>query len=138
MSKLYDRFVKGRTVGYWLALAAAVVFLVADIIFIATDSKDRTFSLLTFLFILVGVVLEIAYVVLDKRFLDFLPILSCACYGVALGKHWFLGLETLSDVWNGVVFVGGNAKAALIFGIIFAVCTLVAIVSCFMKQKKNV
>lgn len=137
LSKLYEKFVKDRTVGYWLALGAAIALLITDIIFIATDFGDRTFSLVTFLLILAGVAIEIVYVVLDMKVLDFLPVLSCVCYGVALGQHWNLGLATLSDVWNGVVFVGGNSTAALAFGIVFAVCTVAAIVSCFLKQKKE-
>lgn len=136
MLKLYERFVKDRTVGYWLALAASVIMLVADIIFIATDLGDRTFSYITFVFVLLGVAIEVVYVAFDKKYLDFLPIISCVCYGVAVGQHWKLGLATLSDLWNGVNFVGGNYNAAIAFGVIFVVCTVAAIVSCFMKQKK--
>ena len=116
-TKLYEKFVKDRTVAYWLALAAAAVMLITDIIFIATDLGDRTFSLVTFFLVLLGVIIEVVYAVLDISFLDFLP--------------------TLSDVWNGVIFVGGNPQAALAFGIIFLIGTITALVSCFMKQKKN-
>lgn len=137
LSKLYRKFVKGRTFGYWLALAVAVTMLVADFVFLATDKGDRTFSFVTFLFVLAGVAVELVYVVLDFNVLDFLPAVSCICYGVALGQHWKLGLATLSDIWNGVTFVGGNYKAVLIFGILFIVCTFLSLVSCFMKQKKN-
>lgn len=136
-TKLYEKFVKDKTVAYWLALAAAAVMLITDIIFIATDLGDRTFSLVTFFLVLLGVIIEVVYAVFDISFLDFLPILSCACYGVAVGNHWNLGLATLSDVWNGVIFVGGNPQAALAFGIIFLIGTIAALVSCFMKQKKN-
>lgn len=137
LNKLYETFVKDRTVGYWLAVASAAAFLIADVAFIATDMGDRTFSLVTFFFILGGVAVEFAYAALGKKGPDFLPVVSCALYGVALGMHWNLGLATLSDVWNGVKFVGGNATAALAFGIVFAVCTAAATVSCFMDQKKN-
>lgn len=136
-TKLYEKFVKDRTVAYWLALAAAAVMLLTDIIFIATDIGDRTFSLLTFFLVLLGVIIEVVYVALDIKLLDFLPILSCACYGIAVGNHWNLGLATLSDVWNGVVFVGGNPKAAIAFGVIFFVGMVATVVSCFMNYKKN-
>ncbi len=136
MNKLYEKFVKDRTVGYWLAMGAALAFLIADIIFIAIDFGDVTFSLVTFLFILLGIIVEVAYVVLDRKILDFLPVVSCACYGVAIGKHWKLGLESLSDLWNGVHFIGGNYYVALGFGIVFTLATAAAIASCFMKQKK--
>lgn len=138
LNKLYTKFVKDRTVGYWLAVAAAAVLFIADIIFIATDVGDRTFSVVTFVFVLLGVASEIVYIVLDKKILDFLPVLSCAFYGVSVGMHWNLGLGTLSDVWNGVTFVGGDPTAALSFGIIFTICTVAAVISCFMKQKKEI
>lgn len=137
MSNFADKFVKNKTVGFWLGFGAALALLLTDIIFIAVDVKDRTFSAVTFALILVGAAVEIAYFFLDFKYLDFMPLVSCVCFGVALGAHWNLGLETLSDVWNGVNFVGGNAQAALGFGIVFVIGTVVAIVSCFMKQRKE-
>lgn len=132
-----SKFFKQKTFGFWLAFVAAAVFLISDIIFLATDIGDRTFSFVTFIFILLGIAAQIAYAFIDHKLADPLPLLSCVFYGVAIGQHWKLGLGTLSDVWNGVVFVGGNAVAALTFGIIFTVCTVAAVAACFMKQKKN-
>lgn len=137
MRDFIEKFVKNKTVGFWLGLGASLALLITDIIFVAVDVKDRTFSFVTFALILVGAAVETAYFFFDFKFLDFMPLVSCLCFGVAVGMHWNLGLATLSDVWNGVNFVGGDPKAALGFGIVFAICTIAMIVSCFMKQRKQ-
>jgi len=46
-------------------------------------------------------------------------------------------LPTASDVVNGVNFVGGNFMMFLIFGIIFLVGTVMAIIACFTKQRSD-
>lgn len=137
MNSFMEKYVKNKTVGFWLGLGAACAMLVADILLIALDYGDITFSAITFSLIIVGAAIEIAYCFLDYKFLDFMPLLACACFGIALGAHWYLGLESLSDLWNGVNFIGGNQQAALGFGIVFAIGTVASIVSCFMNQKKN-
>ena len=48
-----------------------------------------------------------------------------------------VGLETLSDVWNDVNFVGGNPTMAITFIVLFAIRTVAAIVAAFMKEDKN-
>lgn len=133
---LVKRF-KGRGIGFYIGLASAVLMLVFSIVYIAVDSSDRTFSILTFALALVGAVIWIAYTLLDFKFLDFLPILSCACYGVAFAQHLRLGLETLSDVWNGVNFVGGNPTMAITFIVLFGIGMITALVAAFMKEDKS-
>lgn len=135
---LKERFVSGRTIGFYLALGAAVLFLISDIIFVAVDAGDRTFSYVTFALILVGAAIEIVSVFFDYKFLDFLPVVSCACYGVAFGMHLYLGLPTLSDRWNGVNFVGGNGDAVITFAILFGIGLVAALAACFMKRRRSV
>ena len=127
------RFFKNRTVGFWIGLAAAFLMLIADIIFIITDYSDRTFSMVTFILILIGVAGEGLIIVKDFKFA---PLLPSICFGVAMSIHLYLGLPTLSDVMNGVNFIGGDPNAVIVFGAIFLIGTFFAIVSCFMKQSK--
>ncbi|MCX4313585.1 MAG: hypothetical protein OSJ83_06995 [Clostridia bacterium] len=136
MNKFIEKYVKNKTVGFWLGFGASLALLITDIIFIAVDFSDRTFSAVTFALILVGAAAEIAYFFLDFGFLDFIPLVACLCFGVALGMHLNLGLATLSDVWNGVNFIGGDPKAAIGFGIVFILGTIVTAISCFMRQRK--
>ncbi|SCP98435.1 hypothetical protein [Anaerobium acetethylicum] len=126
-------FLKNRTIGFWIGFAASCLMLIADIIFYITDSADRTFSFVTFMFIMAGVACELLVIVKDFRFA---PVLPPVCFGVALSMHLYLGLPTLSDVANGVNFVGGNPTAVVVFGACFFVGTIAAIVSSFMEQSK--
>ncbi len=133
---LKKRFV-GRGIGFYIGFAAAVLMLVFDIVYIAADHGDRTCSILSFVMILLGSAVYIAYALLDIEFLDFLPIVTCALFGVAFGHHLTVGLETLSDVWNGVNFVGGNATMATAFIIMFGIGAVAALVSAFMRENRK-
>lgn len=126
---------RDRTLGFWFGLVAAVLMLVGDVAFLLTDRADRTFSFLTFGLILLGVVWEVLILFVDWRIL---PLGCAVCYGAALSYHLFVGLPTLSDVVNGVNFIGGNPMAVVVFGAVFAVGTILALCACFMEQRKPV
>lgn len=132
---LKKRFV-GRGIGFYIGFAAAIAMIVFDIAYIIADRGDRTCSMLSFALVLAGSVLYIAYAVLGLDVLDFVPVATCALYGVAFGHHLMLGLETLSDVWNDVNFVGGNATMAVAFIVMFAVGTVAAVTASFFKENK--
>lgn len=125
---------KKRPLGFWLGAIAACVMLVANIVFILVDRGDRTFSWITAILILVGVLGEA--LVIGKNPV-FAPLIPAICYGVALSMHLYLGLPTLSDVVNGVNFVGGNPTAVLAFGGIFLVGTVLALAASFMRQTEK-
>lgn len=133
---LKKRFV-GRSVGAYIGFAAAILMLVFDIVYVAADGKDRTFSITSFVTALIGSAAYIAYFLLDMRLLDFVPIAVCALFGVALGSHLMSGLETLSDTWNGVNFVGGNATMAVAFIVMFGIGTVAAVVAAFMRDRRQ-
>lgn len=111
--------------------------LVADILYIALDGADRTFSLLSFGFILAGALVQIVSAFLPGKIAFAMPVISVACYGVGFAQCLLLGLETLSDVWNQVTFVGGNATMAVLFIALFFVGTSAAIVSSFIQEEKD-
>lgn len=125
---------KDRTIGFWIGFMAACFMLVADVAFIIYDYGDRTFSFITFSLIVLGVLGE-GLVVLKNY--SFAPLIPSICFGVALSMHFYLGFPTLSDVVNGVNFIGGNPQAVLIFGIAFVLGTIATLISCFMKQTKS-
>ncbi|MFA9376407.1 MAG: hypothetical protein ACERKZ_06600 [Lachnotalea sp.] len=127
------RFFNNRTVGFRIGLIASCLMLIGDILFIITDHADRTFSMVTFILILIGVVGEGLVILKNYKFT---PLLPSICFGVAMSWHFYLGLPTLSDIMNGVNFIGGNPNAVIVFGVIFLIGTLAAIVSCFMEQSK--
>ena len=126
-------FTKDKTIGFYLAFGAALIVLITSIIFVISVSQDVTFSWITFVFILLGAACQIFAAF---KAWTFLSVLSVIFYGIAVGQHFYLALETYADIWTGVNFFGGNAAAATAFGIIFVLCAFATIASCFMKQRK--
>lgn len=135
-SFLISRF-KGRSFGFYLSFASAALMFVCDILYIATDHGDYTFSVLAFALLLVGSLLTLAYCLAGLKFLDFIPAVSCILYGFGFGSHLTVALESLSDVWNGVNFVGGNAMVGLAFIILFAVALIAAVVAAFLREENR-
>lgn len=127
---------KNKTAGFYVGIAAAIFMLISDILYIALDFGDRTFSYLTFFLIMAAAVIDILMYIIDKPVLDAASVITCAMYGVGFGKLLHLVLPTLSDVWNGVNFVGGNPKSAVLFSALFFIGTIAAIASRFMQQRK--
>lgn len=123
---------KNRTVGFYIGLTAAVIALVGAILYIAIDASDRTFSLIAFILMLVGVAAELLVVFTD---LPFMPVVSAGLYIAGFSLTLNAALPSVSDVWNGVNFIGGNATLGIIFSVTFLVCALAGIVSCFLSQR---
>jgi hypothetical protein len=122
-------------VGFWIGFAASCVLLMADVVFLATDYSDRTFSFITFGLILAGVLIEVVELLKDWCIL---PLFKAVCFGVAFSFHMYQGLPTLSDIMNGVNFIGGKPMAVVVFGVIFLLGTIAAVVSCFSEQRKEI
>lgn len=128
---------KGKKSGFYIALSSAVLILVFDILYIALDYGDKTFSVLTFALMLCGSIITIVYCFIGRGMLDFMPVVSCILYGFGFGQHLILALESLSDVWNQVNFVGGNAQMGAVFTALFFVPVAAAVVAAFMNEDKN-
>lgn len=125
--------VEKKTKKFPLGMLTAIFMLIADVLYIALDGADRTFSMLAFGLILAGVLVQFLSGVLPKKIAFAMPIVSVACYGVGFAQCLSLGLETLSDVWNQVTFVGGNATMAVLFIALFFVGTFTSIVASFTQ-----
>jgi hypothetical protein len=122
-----------RTVGFYIGLAAAVVALVSNVVFIIVGLGDRTFSLLTFFFIILGAGTEAIVVFTDWKFAPALPAIF---FSVALGRHFYLAAFPLADLVTKIDFFGGKIAVAIGFSAIFGVCTIAAVASSFMSQRK--
>lgn len=131
MKRIFD----ARTAGFYLSLAACLEALVGVIGLIVTDRGDITFSWITVALVAGGVLFECLNCVTD---LAVAPLLSAVCFGCALSWHLYIGLPTLSDIWNGVNFIGGNAQAVIVYGALFAAAALLGVVSCFMSQRRHI
>lgn len=129
------QFFKNRTLAYWVALGASAVMLIADIFYLALDGDDTvTFSMFNFGMILAGALCFVIPTVFDFPSASVLTV-GLASFGAA--SLLAMSLESLSDIWNGVNFVGGNAVMAVVFAGIFLVCILTVAVTCFFPQTKS-
>lgn len=115
--------------GRLTVLIAGVLALVGSILYISLDGADRTFHLVGFLIALAGAVCT-ALPLLTR--LKFAPILPTACYCVSFGFVLRVAIPSLSDVWNHVNFIGGNAALGMTFAGVYLVCAVLGCVSCFL------
>ncbi len=125
---------ENRTPGFCLSLAAAVIGLIGAVLYIALDGSDRTFTILGFAFALAGAV-STALVVFTR--LKFAPIVPAALYAAAFGLVLRVALPSLSDVWNKVNFIGGNAAMGMAFSAVFLVCAVLGCAACFLGVDKE-
>ena len=127
--KIKDSF-KERATGFWLTFGAACLAFVGALLYVIVDSADRTFSVIGFVFMLAGALSVLLTVFTDWKWTPAVPALLYVV-GFAFTLHAML--PSLSDVWNGVNFIGGNAMAGLTFSIIFFVACIAAAVACFLE-----
>lgn len=123
---------KNRTIGFYIGLAAAVVALVGAVLYIATDASDRTFSAAAFALMLVGAAAEVLVILSNLRFA---PLVCAISYIVGFALTVNAALPSISDVWNGVHFIGGNATLGIVFSVTFFISAVAGIVACFMPER---
>lgn len=131
---------KNKTLGFWLSFGAAAVAIVSSIVYViiymatAAETVDRVFSWMTFAFMLAGGVLGAAGELLN---LKFAPLVSGACYSLALANHAVEFAYPLADVLTKVPFFGGNYPLALAFVVVFGLVAVVCVAAAFMKHSKE-
>ncbi len=123
------RLLINRMPGVYVSLAAAVVSLAGAALYIALDGSDRTFTMLGFVLALLGAV-STGLVVLTR--LKLAPIVPAVLYAASFGTVLRVAVPSLSDVWNKVNFIGGNAVAGCTFAGVFLLCAVLGCVSCFL------
>lgn len=125
---------KDRSVGFWLGLAAAAVAIISSVLYIAVDFGDKSFSIQAFIIMLLG---GLSFALVMFTNFKTATLVPSILYVVGFAYALDYTLPPLSDVWNGVNFIGGNAAAGLSFTIAFLVCAILSIVSTFMEQRVN-
>lgn len=131
-----------RTVGFYLGLASALWMLASDIVYMSLDAgalKIEDYSkTLAFWMILIGVLAELTHVFVNERHLSpVLPLLPVVFYSIGLGRQLYLTAYPIADVMTGVNWFGGNLSVYLTCFILFFIGTVAAIVSSFMRQRKD-
>ena len=125
---------KERTFGMILLLIAAGIALVGSILYLALDHGDRTFSWLAFGFALGGVAVSTLPVLLRYKPLVILP---AALYGASFALVLRVALPSLSDVWNHVNFIGGNAALGMTFAGVYLIASIAAVLTAFTGVKRD-
>ena len=126
---------KDRTLAYYLGFAAALFAIISSVLLMALDGGDKTCSVSAFVLMLVGGFTFVGTMFLNSELLPFIPVVL---YIAGFACELDATLPSLSDVWNGVNFIGGNAYMGLAFTCIFALCAIMGIVSNFMKYRKSI
>ena len=125
-----------KSVVQYILYAVSLAGIVADILFPIVDGSDQTFTQGCFLFVLIGSCLGL----LDF-FFDYGGLCAwgaALCYIVGCGFHLSEALPSVSDLWNGVNFIGGNQEAAIAFGICFlAIALILTVLNFFARKKKD-
>lgn len=122
---------QNRSISFYLTCAMTLTMWIVAVAYVITDLGDITFSWVAVMFLVIGGALG-ATSVFTK--LDWLILPGSLCCSIALGELLRVGLPSISDIWNGVTFVGGNGWLVLGFIIATSVISLLACVLCFWPK----
>ena len=105
MKKVFTKYIADKTIIYLIGLVFAFIALISSILYIAIDGGDKSYSTTSFVLMLVGSILFIPTIFLKY---DVLSIIPGLLFAFGFGEALRATLPPLSDVWNGVNFIGGN------------------------------
>ncbi len=131
---MIKRIFDGRKKIFFAEITVAVLALLGLIYYAVQSNIDKCFSIPYFVFLTMGFAAIMLHAFLRY---DFLTVISSVCFGIALGFIIYDMLPSLSDVWNGVTFIGGNLTAYLIYTAYTLVFTVVIIVCSFLGTDKE-
>lgn len=112
--------------------AAAIVAVIGSVAYYLLDGSDKTFTWYGVGFAVAGAVSTILCLTKFKMAGFATAAFYCAAFGFVLR----VAIPSLSDVWNKVNFIGGNAAMGMTFSVVYLVCALLAVVSCFAGTDK--
>lgn len=118
----------------WLLMTAGALAVVGSVCYILLDRKDITFSWYAVGFALMGAISTLAVCRFDK---EFLLLITSGLYSVAFGFALRVAIPSLSDIWNHVNFIGGNALMGSVFSGIYLVCALLSVIACFQGKAQE-
>ncbi len=138
--KLFKEFFKDRSLGFYIALIGGGLAIILSIVYlisylsISADKMDRVFSILTFLFTLLG-----GLVILTGELLriEYISMVGPILIAVALAKHSVEAAYPIADIGTGVAFFGGNQLFAVLFIVLIGIVFLLALVPTFLKHNKQ-
>jgi hypothetical protein len=126
---------RNKTFGFYLGFIASLSALIMDAFYIISDFGDKTFSIVAFLLILLGSICGILVLFTDFQFMQ---LLASVLISAGVGFIISVTIPTITDIFNGVVFIGGNQSAAVLFLITFLLCGIVSNLSCYFDKSKDI
>ena len=118
---------KKLNMGRICLLAAAAVAVIGSVLYFLLDGSDKTFTWLGVGFAVAGAASTVACFTRFKL----AGFVSTALYSAAFGFVLRVAIPSLSDIWNKVNFIGGNAAMGAIFSVTYLVCAVLAVIACF-------
>lgn len=125
--------VKKMGILMWVYYFSLMLLFIADIAFFALNGKDQTFTIGCFIAVIAAFVFGIIGLITGFDCARWFTIVTL---GIANAFHWYKGLPSLSDWWNGVNFIGGNQEAVIAFGSILVLVTVIAIIVNFTEERR--
>ena len=138
--KMFKEFFKDRSLGFIVALIGSCLAIIISSVYlisylsISADKMDRVFSILTFLFTLLG---GIVILVGELLRIEFISLAGPILIAVALAKHSVEAAYPIADIGTGVVFFGGNQLFAVLFIVLIGIVFLVTLVPTFLTHNKQ-
>ena len=138
--KMFKEFFKDRSLGFFIALAGSCLAIIISVVYlisylsISADKMDRVFSILTFLFTLIG---GLVILVGELLRIEYISMAGPILIAVALAKHSVEAAYPIADIGTGVVFFGGNQLFAVLFIVLIGVAFLATLVPTFLKHNKQ-
>lgn len=123
-----EKLFSNRKISFYIWAAAILLALGGGIYYVIQSNADSCFDIKYFIALAAGIILFCAGAFTRK---DFFIMLTAAAESAALGFMVYDMLPTLSDVWNGVDFIGGNLTAYIIYTAITFIITTVTVYVCF-------
>ena len=137
--QIISNMLQHRTKAFIIELIAAIILLGGLIYYLIQSNIDACFNVFYFLFVLLSIIAVVIHLFI--RF-EFLTVITAAMSGGACGFIVYDMLPTLSDVWNGVNFIGGNLEAYIAYTAITLIASIMLIVASFlgteMKKKYTI
>lgn len=123
----------GRKVTVYVELAAAILALGGAVYYAVQSNADGCFNAVYLVLMICGVAAVAVHVCTR---LEFFGPVAGVLFGVAVGIIVHDMLPTMSDVWNGVHFIGGNLTAYIVYTAISLVTAVAVIACCFIGIEK--
>ena len=119
--------------GRVLLIVAALIAVIGSVLYVLLDGTDKTFTWIGFGLALLG---AFGTVISFTQF-QLAPFAPAVLYAAALGFVLRVAIPSLSDVWNKVNFIGGNAVMGITFSCVYLVCALLAVWACFVGTDRK-